>query len=77
MDGRIESVFGSVVDVRFPAGATPQVSDALVIEPPHEGTLEVVAQRGDGVVPGPGQRFGGAAGDARRRDRRPHHGAGR
>ncbi|MEZ4438315.1 MAG: F0F1 ATP synthase subunit beta [Polyangiaceae bacterium] len=52
MEGRVESVFGSVVDVRFAAGSIPEVNEALIVESPHQGTIEVVAQRGEGVVRG-------------------------
>lgn len=50
MRGSIDAVFGSVVDVRFPTGAVPAARDALRVEAPHGGTLEVFAQRGDRVV---------------------------
>jgi F-type H+-transporting ATPase subunit beta len=50
MRGSIEAVFGSVVDVQFPHDSTPDVREALHVAAPHGGTLEVLGQRGEGLV---------------------------
>ncbi len=47
--GNVVQIIGAVVDVQFPAGAIPNVYDALVVDDAGL-TLEVQQQLGDGVV---------------------------
>lgn len=50
MHGTIEAIQGGVVDVRFPADATPALREALIAEEPRRRTLEVQAQLEPGLV---------------------------
>ena len=47
--GRIIEVIGAVVDVEFPAGQTPNIYDALIVDE-HHLKLETQQQMGDHVV---------------------------
>ena len=52
--GRVTQVMGPVIDVRFEHNEVPKINNALVIDVPKEGTiqltLEVALQLGDDVV---------------------------
>jgi len=50
--GLIESISGSVVDVRFDHRNVPRVRDALEVDEPRQRTLEVQAQLGHELVRG-------------------------
>jgi F-type H+-transporting ATPase subunit beta len=50
MNGVIEGVHGSVVDVRFPADHTPRVRDALKLDAERGDLFEVQAQTEPGLV---------------------------
>ena len=50
MQGTIEAATSGIVDVRFPAGHTPRVREALHVSTPIELWLEVVAQLEPGLV---------------------------
>jgi F-type H+-transporting ATPase subunit beta len=52
MRGVIEAIFGSVVDVRFPAGASPRLREALHVEDAGDRALEVQSQIEPGLVRG-------------------------
>ena len=50
LEGWIEAVQGSVVDVRFGSGQAPALREALRVCLPRERLLEVQAQREPGLV---------------------------